>query len=78
MSATTLVALTPRERAVLRAVAAGRCRSSSGALTVDGLHFSDQFAARRLGNDGLITMAAGPVALTSVGEALLAAAWAVV
>jgi hypothetical protein len=74
MSTTTLVALTPRERAVLRAVAAGRCRSSSGALTVDGLHFSDQFAARRLANEGLITTATGPVALTSVGKALLTAA----
>ena len=74
MSATTLVALTPRERSVLRAVAAGRCRSSAGALTVDGLHFSDQFAARRLADAGLITNVAGPVALTSVGEALLTAA----
>lgn len=74
MSATILVALTPRERSVLRAVAAGRCRSSAGALTVDGLHFSDQFAARRLADAGLITTAAGPVGLTSVGEALLTAA----
>ena len=44
-------ALTPRDRAVLRAVRAGRCQVSGGAgvrLTVDGLGCSDQFVGRRL------------------------------
>jgi hypothetical protein len=75
MSVTTLPALTPRDRSVLRAVAAGRCSSpGSGSLTVDGMALADQFAGLRLLDAGLITAAAGPVALTSIGEALLTAA----
>ena len=41
---TTAAALTNRDRAVLRAVAAGRCAiaPTGGALVVDGLCFTDQ------------------------------------
>jgi hypothetical protein len=75
MSVTTLPALTPRDRSVLRAVAAGRCsRPGPSSLTVDGMALADQFAGLRLLDAGLITAAAGPVALTAVGEALLTAA----
>ena len=75
MSVTTLPALTPRDRSVLRAVAAGRCsRPGPSSLTVDGMALADQFAGLRLLDAGLITAAAGPVALTAIGEALLAAA----
>ena len=75
MSATTLPALTHRDRSVLRAVAAGRCsRPGPSSLTVDGMALADQFAGLRLADAGLITAAAGPVALTAIGEALLTAA----
>jgi len=75
MSVTTLPALTPRDRSVLRAVAAGRCsRPGPSSLTVDGMALADQFAGLRLLDAGLITGAAGPVALTAIGEALLTAA----
>ena len=75
MSTTTLTTLTHRDRNVLRAVAAGRCaRPGSGSLTVDGMALADQFAGLRLVDAGLITTAAGPVALTATGEALLTAA----
>ena len=71
MSVTTLPALTPRDRSVLRAVAAGRCsRPGPSSLTVDGMALADQFAGLRLLDAGLITAAAGPVALTAIGEAL--------
>lgn len=75
MSVTTLPALTHRDRSVLRAVAAGRCSCPGpGSLTVDGVALADQFAGLRLVDAGLITNAAGPVALTAIGEALLTAA----
>ena len=75
MSVTTLPTLTPRDRSVLRAVAAGRCsRPGPSSLTVDGMALADQFAGLRLLDAGLITAAAGPVALTAIGEALLTAA----
>ena len=75
MSSTTLSPLTNRDRSVLRAVAAGRCsRPGPGSLTVDGMALADQFAGLRLADAGLITAAAGPVALTAVGKALLTAA----
>ena len=75
MSVTTLPALTPRDRSVLRAVAAGRCsRPGPSSLTVDGMALADQFAGLRLLDAGLITASAGPVALTAIGEALLTAA----
>ena len=75
MSVMTLPALTARDRSVLRAVAAGRCsRPGPSSLTVDGMALADQFAGLRLLDAGLITAAAGPVALTAIGEALLIAA----
>ena len=75
MSTTTPTALTHRDRSVLRAVAAGRCQQPGpGSLTVDGLALADQFAGLRLLDAGLITAAAGLVALTDSGRALLTAA----
>jgi hypothetical protein len=73
----TTTNLNGRDRAVLRAVAAGRCEipaGSLGALTVDGLSFSDQFAGLRLAAAGLIAAGVGRVRLTPSGQALLAAA----
>lgn len=70
-------AVTGRDRAVLRAVAAGRCAMGPGrALTVDGIHCADQFAAHRLLGAGLITAVGSvpsPARLTRSGAALLAA-----
>jgi hypothetical protein len=77
---TALPTLSHRDRAILRAVAAGRCQISGGAcaaLTVDGLSCCDQFVANRLAGAGLIA-APGPrpepARLTESGRALLAAA----
>jgi hypothetical protein len=66
-----------RDRAILRAVAAGRCTISTrdcGALAVDGMVCCDQFVGPRLTTAGLI--AAGPdrALLTPTGRALLEAA----
>ena len=75
----TTTDLTNRDRAILRAVAAGRCRITGGpcaALTIDGLSCSDQFAGPRLARAGLI-VAGGttePARLTDTGRALLEAA----
>ena len=75
MIATASPTLTPRDRSVLRAVAAGRCgKPGPGFLTVDGLALADQFAGLRLSAAGLITTATGPVALTASGAAVRAAA----
>jgi hypothetical protein len=79
MHTTTSPALSPRDRAVLRAVAAGRCEISGrlgGALVVDGLFLSDQFAGHRLAGAGLIARdpQLGEAVLTPSGRALLAAA----
>jgi len=74
---TTTAALNHRDRAVLRAVAAGRCEISAGSgatLVVDGLCFADQFAGPRLTAAGLIAAADGRARLTASGAALLAAA----
>ncbi|TWF79073.1 hypothetical protein FHX44_114999 [Pseudonocardia hierapolitana] len=72
---TTAAPLTNRDRAVLRAVAAGRCRISpaGGALVVDGLYFADQFAGSRLTEAGLIAAASdtGSALLTASGRALI-------
>ena len=77
MSATTISPISHRDRAVLRAVAAGRCRIAGVCLSIDGLSCCDQFAAMRLTQAGLIA-AAGPepqpARLTPSGQALLAAA----
>jgi hypothetical protein len=74
---TTAAPLTNRDRAVLRAVAAGRCEISKtgGSLVVDGLCFTDQFAGSRLTAAGLIAAAkdTGRALLTTTGQALLAA-----
>ncbi len=77
MITTTAAALNPRDRAVLRAVAAGRCElagTAGATLVVDGLCFADQFAAPRLKAAGLIAAGIGRARLTESGHALLAAA----
>jgi hypothetical protein len=79
MNTTTATPLSHRDRAVLRAVAAGRCAFSAaagGALVVDGLCFADQFAGPRLTSAGLIAVpgGTGPARLTESGRELLAAA----
>ena len=75
---TSTAALNNRDRAVLRAVAAGRCEisaASGGALVVDGLCFSDQFAGARLRAAGLIAaVGSGLAQLTPTGRELLMAA----
>ncbi|ALG12394.1 hypothetical protein [Kibdelosporangium phytohabitans] len=64
-----------RDRAVLRAVAAGRCEIAGQCLRIDGLICCDQFAAMRLTQAGLITGAdREPARLTPSGQALLEAA----
>jgi hypothetical protein len=74
---TTAAPLSNRDRAVLRAVAAGRCKISAtdSVLVVDGLCFSDQFAGTRLASAGLIAAATetGRALLTASGRALLGA-----
>jgi hypothetical protein len=65
--------LTHRDRAVLRAVADGRCEISGSSLLVDGLCCADQFAGLRLTTAGLISARSGPAALTSAGYQMLAA-----
>lgn len=73
--------LSSRDRAVLRAVAAGRCTVSGAhadTLTIDGLCCADQFVGPRLAGAGLIACRAGdegpaPARLTDFGRALLAA-----
>jgi hypothetical protein len=79
MHTTTPATLSHRDRAVLRAVAAGRCGVSTAtgdALVVDGLCLCDQFVAPRLRAAGLIAAGPtpGPVHLTESGAALLEAA----
>jgi hypothetical protein len=74
MGTTTRTQLTGRDRAVLRAIAEGRCTVEpvGSALRVDGFFLSDQFTAARLARAGLIT-AAGTVRLTVIGRTRLAA-----
>jgi hypothetical protein len=73
---TTSTILSHRDRAVLRAVAAGRCTISAvgSQLAVDGMGYCDQFVGRRLAVAGLIAAGPGPAHLTSTGRALLEAA----
>ncbi|HEY3261094.1 MAG TPA: hypothetical protein VGJ95_12645 [Pseudonocardiaceae bacterium] len=76
---TTLSSLSHRDRAVLRAVAAGRCQISAGPgapLSIDGIGCADQLVGPRLIKAGLINAVArpGPAHLTSSGRAVLAAA----
>ncbi|SDG90970.1 hypothetical protein SAMN05216553_11363 [Lentzea fradiae] len=65
--------LTHRDRAVLKAVADGRCEIAGHSLLVDGLCCADQFVGLRLTTAGLISARPGRAALTSAGQALLAA-----
>ena len=75
----TTTTLSHRDRAVLRAVAAGRCVVSgpNARLTVDGLCCADQFVGVRLTDAGLIVRPACadpvPARVTSTGLAILAA-----
>ncbi|MBA2323420.1 MAG: hypothetical protein H0V92_05155 [Pseudonocardiales bacterium] len=80
---TTISSLTNRDRAVLKAVAAGRCTVSgphADTLTIDGLCCADQFVGPRLADAGLIAgpttglTDTGPARLTESGRALLLAA----
>jgi hypothetical protein len=68
--------LSYRDRAVLRAVAAGRCTISApdDALAIDGLGCCDQFVGPRLRRAGLIDAGAGLACLTPSGRAVLEAA----
>jgi hypothetical protein len=72
--------MTPRDRAILMAVAAGRCTMSpdrSEGLLVDGRPCTDQFAGHRLIRAGLARLIAQPpgrpytVSLSPDGLALL-------
>ena len=75
---TAIATVSRRDRAVLRAVAAGRCQVSGGCgttLVIDGLCCADQFAGARLTGAGLIAvpgLADGPARLTPAAVALLA------
>lgn len=69
--------LSHRDRAVLRAVAAGRCVVSGDigmSLIIDGRYCSDQFAGVRLSGAGLIATSvsgSGLAKLTPSGRTLL-------
>jgi hypothetical protein len=69
--------LSYRDRAVLRAIRAGRCQVSGRAVTllvIDGVGCSDQFVASRLVQAGLIASPGprpAPARLTASGNALL-------
>jgi hypothetical protein len=73
-------ALSHRDRAVLRAVAAGRCEISdlvAVSLVIDGMSCCDQLVGPRLARAGLIATSGtrpGPARLTPSGQALLEAA----
>jgi hypothetical protein len=74
MTAAMVSPLSHRDRAVLRAVDAGRCvLAGVHGLIVDGLCCSDQFAGSRLTAAGLITAsgASGLAQLTAAGRAAL-------
>jgi hypothetical protein len=81
MNTTTAATLSKRDRAVLHAVAAGRCQMSGGCgptLVIDGMCYADQFAGARLIGAGLIAVprsAAESARLTRTGRAFLAPAW---
>jgi hypothetical protein len=65
--------LSNRDRAVLHAVADGRCRRISHILFIDGVYCADQFVADHLAEAGLLS-AADPVRLTPSAQQLLKAA----
>ncbi|MDN5858620.1 MAG: hypothetical protein L0H84_08340 [Pseudonocardia sp.] len=79
MTTTLTATLTGRDRAILRAVGAGHAELGSGSvLYLDGLYCSDQAAAWRLADAGLIAAAPGatgervPAVLTREGLELAA------
>jgi hypothetical protein len=77
MSTSTTTQLSYRDRAVLRAIAQGRCTVSHEGghpLTIDGFRLTDQFAKSRLTDAGLITVAGPTPSLTLSGRAVLVAA----
>lgn len=79
METTPNAQLSNRDRAVLRAIAEGRCTVAGGCgtcLMIDGLCCSDQFAGARLASAGLITVirSAGRVELAPQGAVLVKAA----
>lgn len=68
--------LNNRDRAVLRAIAQGRCQVSGGCgttLLIDGLCCADQFVGARLVHAGLITVPGqtGPVSLAPTATLLV-------
>jgi hypothetical protein len=77
MAPPTSSALSYRDRAVLRAIEAGRCEVSGRvgvALVIDGLGCSDQFVGQRLVGAGLVAVPRpqpGPARLTASGRAML-------
>jgi hypothetical protein len=74
---THITQLSNRDRAVLRAIADGRCvvsGESGHPLTIDGFCCADQFAKTRLTGAGLIAVAGTAARLTPVGQAVLTAA----
>jgi hypothetical protein len=77
---TTRAPLSHRDRAVLRAVAAGRCQVSADVgvqLVIDGVCCCDQLIGARLSEAGLIAIEGArpaPARLTPTGRALLEAA----
>ena len=80
MAGAGTTSISGRDRAVLRAVAAGRCRLGPGwqpVLLVDGLACTDSAAGRRLVAAGLIdppdpARPFGPASLTALGARVLA------
>ena len=79
-ASSTTTTLSGRDRAVLRAVAAGRCQIGAGwqpVLIVDGLACADFLAGQRLVAAGLLhppdpARPLGPAVLTAAGRAALA------
>jgi hypothetical protein len=82
MSGTGTFTISGRDRAVLRAVAAGRCQLGSGCepvLVVDGIMCADLAAGHRLVTAGLVAppdpgRPLGPATLTVAGREALAEA----
>lgn len=67
MATNTMIELSHRAHAVLRAVRAGRCEISGGSepdLFVDGLAFCDQLMAHALSHAGLLR----PTRLAGLGD----------
>jgi hypothetical protein len=78
MTTTTCDPLSYRDRAVLRAVADGRCRRTGeigSPLLIDGVYSSDQLVGLRLTAAGFIAdgPARGATTITADGRAALAA-----